>query len=362
MVEIDFLPASSEKKSGDSILIRTGFFNYKNPRLNDQTVILIDSGYEECANTITNHLKKVYYTKKIDYVFITHPDEDHLSGLKELLLQNEITIKHVFIHDPWEHAKTVFERSDDNRRTFRSVKSRMEKGFPLLSEVFELLDDRKISYNEIFSDKVVPLDGGYYVDILGPSQQFYEKLIFEYTESLNKPSYSQQDIYQRRLCNALLVKKYFVDNPSTSQKNESSMILLLAKKENKEPLCLFSGDAGARAYIGAIHNINQYRIPIKNVPYVQLPHHGSIKNVQKWFFDFFKNSSFIVSASSGEIEKHPSPLLVNYICLKMGSSIYQVTESNGLRCTFDDAPDRPGWSSAESMDYMLNVHKLQGDE
>lgn len=362
MVEIDFLPASSENKSGDSIVIRTGFFSYKNPILNDQTVILIDSGYQECANTITNHLKKVYYTKKIDYVFITHPDEDHLLGLKGLLIKNEIAIKHVYIHDPWKHAKTVFEKSEDGRRTFNSVKNRMEKGFPLLSEVYDLLDKRKISYGEIFSDTIVTLDKNYYIDILGPSQLFYEKLIFEYTESLNNPSYSQQDIYQKRPCNAFLVKKYFVDNPCTSQKNESSMILLLAKKENKEPLCLFSGDAGARAYMGAIHNINQYCIPIENVPYVQLPHHGSIKNVQKWFFDFFKNSSFIVSASNGEIEKHPSPLLVNYICLKMRRSIYQATESNGLCCSFDNAPDRPGWSSAESKDYMPNVQKLQGDE
>ena len=362
MVEVDFLPASSESKSGDSILIRTGFFDYKNPVLNEQTVILIDSGYQECAKTITNHLKKTYCTRKIDYVFITHPDEDHLAGLKELLIKNEITIKHVYIHDPWKHAKTVFEKSDDGRRTVNSVKSRMEKGFPLLSEVYDLLDKRNISYSEIFSDKTCPLDKSYYIDILGPSQDFYEKIIFEYTESLNIASYSQQDVYQKRPCNAFLVKKYFVDNPCTSQKNESSMILLLAKNEKKEPLCLFSGDAGVKAYSGAIDNICQYHIPIKNVPYVQLPHHGSIKNVQEWFFNIFKNSSFVVSASTGEIKKHPSPLLINYICLKTNSSVYQATESNGLLCSIDGAPDRPGWDSAQSKNYASSVYKLQGDE
>lgn len=362
MVEVDFLPASSENKSGDSILIRTGFFDYKYPILNDQTIILIDSGYQECANTISNHLKKVYCTKIIDYVFITHPDEDHLSGLKELLIKNEITIKQVYIHDPWKYAKMVFEKSDDGRRTFNSVKNRMEKGFPLLSEVYNLLDKRKISYGEIFSDKIVPLDKDYYIDILGPSQLFYEKLIFEYIESLNSASYSQQDVYQKRQSNAFLVKKYFVDNPCTSQKNESSMILLLAKKGNKEPLCLFSGDAGVRAYLGAICNISQYHIPIKNIPYVQLPHHGSIKNVQKWFFNIFRNSSFIVSASSGEVKKHPSPLLINYICLKMNRSVYQATESNGLLCSLDGASNRPGWDSAKSRNCALSVYKLQGDE
>lgn len=362
MVEVDFLPASSESKSGDSILIRTGFFDYKYPVLNEQTVILIDSGYQECAKTITNHLKKTYCTRKIDYVFITHPDEDHLSGLKEILIKNEITIKHVYIHDPWKHVKTVFERSDDGRRTFNSVKCRMEKGFPLLSEVYELLDKKGISYDEIFSDEYVSLDKDYYIDILGPSKSFYEKLIFEYTESLNNASYSQQDVYQTGTSNAFFVKKYFVDNPCTSQKNESSMILLLAKKKNNEPLCLFSGDAGVRAYLGAIHNIRQYHIPINGVPYVQLPHHGSIKNVQEWFFNIFKKSSFVVSASSGEIKKHPSPLLINYICLKLGGSVYQATDSNGLQCSFDGTPNRPGWGTAPPKNYALRVHKLQGDE
>lgn len=63
---------------GDSI-----FIQIKNKN------ILIDGGEAKEAPTVVNYLK-TYKVKKLDYVFLTHPHEDHLGGLSEVIDTFEI--------------------------------------------------------------------------------------------------------------------------------------------------------------------------------------------------------------------------------------------------------------------------------
>ena len=107
MIEVDFLPAS-QTQSGDCILLRLGAFSYDLRQRNNQTVIMIDSGFSGCSDDIKRHLSKYYRTSRIDYVFITHPDADHISGLNKLLDDTSIDIGRVLIHDPWNHVKPSF--------------------------------------------------------------------------------------------------------------------------------------------------------------------------------------------------------------------------------------------------------------
>lgn len=63
---------------GDSILIE---INEKN--------ILIDAGEKEHASTIIAYLR-TYDVEKLDLVFLTHPHEDHIGGMGEVLSEFEI--------------------------------------------------------------------------------------------------------------------------------------------------------------------------------------------------------------------------------------------------------------------------------
>ena len=63
---------------GDSIFIE----------INDKN-ILIDAGEEEHASTIIAYLK-TYDVEKLDLVFLTHPHEDHIGGMGEVLSEFEI--------------------------------------------------------------------------------------------------------------------------------------------------------------------------------------------------------------------------------------------------------------------------------
>jgi len=63
---------------GDSIFIE----------INDKN-ILIDAGEEEHASTIIAYLR-TYDVEKLDFVFLTHPHEDHIGGMGEVLSEFEI--------------------------------------------------------------------------------------------------------------------------------------------------------------------------------------------------------------------------------------------------------------------------------
>ena len=66
---IDFIDVGQ----ADSILVR-----------NQDKVMLIDAGTNEAGETVVNHLKNLGITK-IDYLIGTHPHEDHIGGLDDVI-------------------------------------------------------------------------------------------------------------------------------------------------------------------------------------------------------------------------------------------------------------------------------------
>ena len=66
---IDFIDVGQ----ADSILVR-----------NQDKVMIIDAGTNEAGETVVNYLKNLGITK-IDYLIGTHPHEDHIGGLDDVI-------------------------------------------------------------------------------------------------------------------------------------------------------------------------------------------------------------------------------------------------------------------------------------
>lgn len=103
--EIDFLPVGEESQSG-AILLRFG--NLLGPR-HEQTVVLIDGGFQDTADTIIEHLGAHYRARIIDVVVSTHPDSDRTNGLHEIVgraREGELAIRELWMHRPsqWNGA------------------------------------------------------------------------------------------------------------------------------------------------------------------------------------------------------------------------------------------------------------------
>lgn len=350
MIEIDILPASTEKSGGDSILIRIGKFDYDLQR-NQQTVVLIDSGYAENADRIHKYLTDHYGTSTIDCLVITHPDMDHISGLAKLLEDGHVEIKNSFIHDPWNHARTVFQQTEDGRRSVKSIGNKFEETLSVLSDVLEHLDDVNC---EPFS--CCRLIDGLNLYIIGPSQDYYTELLYKFPGMEGDTGYSSTEIYHNTLVPYSPHLSHFLDNPQTSPKNNSSVILLLHDSNNK-PIALFTGDAGVEAISAALDCADEYGLSYKNVDLFQIPHHGSIKNINQSIIDRISSKRAFVSAPPKKLE-HPAKHLLNHFH-GQGVKVHHIKHESGIRFGYESAPSRPGWNPVIDFNPYTHVNPLK---
>jgi hypothetical protein len=144
------------------------------------------------------------------------------------------------------------------------------------------------------------------------------------------------------------------------------MIILISRNmsyfnglfDKKEPLFLFTGDAGMEALWKALSFAAEHKILVMGCKYMQLPHHGSLKNVNAALFGFVNAEEYMVSASSVDLE-HPSRLLVNYIRGILGKPLYHINDSTMMQFGFG-CPSRPGWGCAIPKPMFSKVFKLKG--
>lgn len=350
MIEIDVLPAS-HKKSGDAILIRIGTFSYEKQKENDQTVILIDSGYTGTSEIIEDYLHDYYRTKTINKVFITHPDTDHISGLLKLLDSESVKIEKTFILDPWNHSLELYHKIKDKRVTPNSIEKKLEETMSKLATVLDKLGSKN---TEVFAGCCDEKLGLY---ILGPTKEYYENLLLEFPGMEKERNVSTEKIYMDKHTEYDPSFKHFLDNPKTSARNDSSLIICLCDTQQK-PIALFTGDAGVPSIKRALYFAERKtKLNLKDIDWFQLPHHGSLKNIDEEILDDLIPNGVFVSSADDDAE-HPSKLLVNYLI--KNSIIYRhIGSSKGICFLFDGAPSRPGWSSVKDSEPFEKVLKLK---
>lgn len=343
MIEIDILPASSEKKGGDSILMR--IFNSRT-----QKVILIDGGYKENAARIKNHLQEYYNTNTIDIAIITHPDQDHISGFNALLDDNTVIVNTTYIHDPWNHTDHMFTRTEDKRRTKKSLGNAFDETLSILLDTLNKSDAKNV---EPLAPHTVK---GTNLHIIGPTRDFYRNTLFKFPGMEGAESSGPSNIYDEELTTYNDSIDHFLDNPKTSPKNNSSVITLLHDDEGT-PVALFTGDAGVDAINQALDTAERQKLSYKGVFLFQIPHHGSIKNISKELIDRISPKNTYISAPPNKIE-HPSSLLINYL-VNRGIPVYHIKDKHGIAFPYKTVINRPGWGSAPTANRFEKVYRLK---
>lgn len=352
MIDVDILPASTKSSGGDSVLIRIGQFSYNNPRSNKQKVILIDGGYVENAERIENHLNVHYNTDTIDLVIISHPDMDHIAGFAKLLDNGRIKVKKTFIHDPWKHAHVIFQRTQDGRRTTNSIKGKFEDTLKKLSVVLDVCDGVN---TEPFGLTNLP---EFNLKILGPSKETYRNLLlqFEGMEKQHQRRTISENIYTDERHHYTDSVRHFLDAPITSAKNDTSTVILLQDSEQK-PLVLFTGDVGVDGLSEALAIADENKIGYQNVSLFQIPHHGSVKNLNAHLLDKINPKMAYVSAPP-ENPDHPSAVMLNGITQQKKIPTLHVMDTNGVLFRFENSPTRPGWDSTPKQVERFSIVNL----
>lgn len=339
MLEIDFLSGSKSDpdstKSYDAIVAR-----FKEDQDSKEKIIVIDAGFSEVGDDVTNFLAERYGTDEVDAMISTHPDTDHLNGLVTAMQQ--LKVKELLIHQPGQYRSNL-------------------DGFGNLDNLNDLL-----GYAEAQGTKISdPYTGLSLFDgrllILGPTEDYYKKLLADQFDPEVMASLSQYNqpgtslLAKAMSTLGKIIDKLPIetlgDDGKTSPRNNSSVIALLTVDGKRHML---TGDAGIEALGYAADYYEQQHGSFKDAPLCsfQMPHHGSKHNAGKSILNRIignhnepHNADMRVHISAVKAsKKHPHPKVTN-AAMRRGVEDHHIAVTNGSSfCHSHNAPDRGDYS------------------
>lgn len=350
--EIDFLSNSSVNQDSDAIL-----FRYMPDGAQEFVHVLYDGGVKAFGETIERHLIDYYNTKKLDCVIISHPDNDHTSGIIELF--GKIEIGKIYMNCPWNYIESLWPHVNDGRKTKESLKQELYSSYPNVKRIEDLANE--------YSIPILPIFQGTYINdeikVLSPSKTFYIEQIVD--SSKNSLAEKRSGIKFSEAINS--IKNFIVEsftgedtlreNVSTSAENETSVILHLGLSTYN---VLLTGDAGIKALDAAYNYGISNNIQFENYNLIQIPHHGSRHNISSSIIDKitgFKCSNCVENrkacASVARDSDHPRKSVVNAF-IKRRFKV-SATYGNTICYHSDNMPTREGWGPVSGLSFSSTV-------
>jgi len=333
--EIDFLPVGDRESGGDAITLRYGDFS--DPQ--KQYVIVIDGGTKESGKKIVEHIKKYYGTTFVNLVVATHLHQDHISGLIEVL--ENLEVGKLAMHLPWSYTKEI-KKMTKTESSIKKLETKLEKSINTISTLEDLATEKKIEIIE-------PFCGDYLLDdnflVLNPSEDYYKNLLanFESTPEVKKEHNLPDDVATfaksaiEWVEESLHRETLSDDYEDTTPENNSSLVLLFKINEKR---FLFTGDAGKDALNKVIKYSKVVYEDLKNIDFLDVPHHGSKRNLGPSILNHLKPQKAYISCPKAGDPKHPSRKVKNAL-IRRGCDVF-TTKGNTL--AFNAIRD--GWVSA----------------
>lgn len=350
-LQVDFLPVGTGERSGDAIAIRYGRLHSTSNF--SQKVIVIDGGTLESGRNAIEHIKKHYNTDVVDLVINTHPDNDHASGLRELI--NNLKVREVWLHTPWNYAEDFINLFKDGRMTENSLKEKLKEGLNTAYEIEQLAKSNEIIVSEPFAGK--SYDDGI-IRVLGPSESYYKELLPYFrdmpspiSESVSKALSSIKEAINWVQETLHIATESLREDGETSAENNSSTIVLFSIAEKKY---LFTGDAGIPALKSVIDYAKTNGINLTDLVGMQVPHHGSKRNISPSILDAIKCEYAFISCAPGGDPKHPAKKVTN--ALKRRNVKSYATKGVNI-CHNHNAPARYGYYPLQEIPFYSAVEE-----
>lgn len=349
--EVDFLPIGNSM-CGDSFALRFGFLETGDPI--DQTIVLIDGGFTDDAQTIKDHFQRWYGHDKIDLIVSTHPDQDHINGLAGVI--ETMNVGKLWMHLPWEHSEALEETKKANFSVSRLHK-KLAKSLSKTEELAETATRNNVHIIEPFAAETEFNTGHGKITVVAPSRDYYESLLPQFLDW--QPKHRKAESRPSSLGRTLDTVANFAketlhietlqDKGETSPQNNSSVVALIEHGNEK---FLFTGDAGIDALELACQELEYIGHPPGSYTVVQIPHHGSRHNVGPTILsrllgdklsgsDSQRGHAYVSAAK--DCEDHPKKNVMNAF-KRRG---YPVTSTEGSGKVFHNlGANRPGWSKS----------------
>ena len=353
--EVDFIGVGQESKSGDAIAIRWG--NLLGPR-EQQRVVVIDGGFRDSGHDLSRHIRNHYNTDLVDAVVSTHADQDHVNGLDVVL--DELRVRELWIHKPWEHNQGLAAKFADGRVTDHSLGERLRENLAAASELVGKAARLDIHIVEPFAGTSLHNTGDFVV--LGPTAEYYESLIPEFDGMPATKSTVREALMGFAGTVGRTLRKLVStwgrddldDEDTTSAENNSSAITQLIVEGSR---LLFTGDAGITALSHAADQL-ALRASGAELRFIQIPHHGSRRNVGPTILNRVVGAPLpqgqsrrvtgMASTSQKGEPKHPRKAVMNAFTHR---GVSAVATRGKTTCHYHDAPARAGWTTVSREPY-----------
>lgn len=293
--------------------------------------------------------------KVIDYVFVSHPHNDHAGGIPEIL--ENFTIKCIYMNCPWLYKSELIKiGGKDGRTTGNSLESELHDDFHFVDEIEKLAHKYNIKICEAFAG--TRIEDGLFT-ILSPTKEFYLDMVIQSKKTkrlaVTSESYIGEQLAKNVKINFNTIESWDDEtlgdeNAKLDAENETS-IILFGFGENDGMLLL--GDAGTDALALADEQAIKQGILISDaVHFTEIPHHGGRHNVTTTVMDQMfgipinedgkKTRVAFVSVAEGS--DHPRRVVVNAF-LRRGFRVFK-TNGNVRWYHRGDMPDRDDFSAS----------------
>jgi beta-lactamase superfamily II metal-dependent hydrolase len=336
-IEIDVLNLGD----ADSILVTHWFNANANP-----IRVLIDGGNSSDSERVLDFLRTRGITY-IDHLVCSHPHDDHAAGLIAIVNSGQINFGTAWLHSPALHSNFVNLRQTLSKtcaaRVRKILQESLETQFNLRSAILK----RNVLLMEPFSGATIG-----FLTVCSPSKAFYEQQLAQFADLAKLDELEEAlALYQNRLdcedyqqqggffATYLRTEDIGLGQAPTEPENETSTVLGCVYNTSK---CLLTADAGVQALSQAKIAYN-----LADLDWMQIPHHGSRRNVNEELIEYFKPKLAYVSAAGNN--KHPRRKVVNAfknVGTRVFSTHYQQLTPGHLWYKLGNVPPRADYSNA----------------
>jgi len=322
--------------NADAIILR-----YINPN-GTEYVVVIDAGNKNDGIKVAEQIKAFTTQKFIDLAICSHPDSDHIGGFFYLI--ENMRIDEFWIHDPANHVDLGEIRKSISEARLTKSMCKITESIDNNINLLEIIRQKGISHKEPFTGvthNYIPLT------VLGPSIPFYESLIknfrdvkqlFEEEKRLEYDDKEEHENDYDYLFESLSLT-LDADDDKSSENNSSTMIAFHPDNGKKY---LFTADTGPMALQEVVDLHFDWT---KDLDWLDVPHHGSKKNLNSSLINHFKPKVAFVSGKGKR--KYPSMAVVNAL-KKVGALVYSTAKTEGNIIHKEGFEMRSGYGPAEN--------------
>lgn len=283
----------------------------------DIPTIMVDGGSSDVKDVYKYRIRPFLLSNgisEIDYLFVTHPDMDHISGVKELLSDEskEVKVKHQFVS------------VEDGIEIIMGSKEKTGDGHSLSPRKDEKIGFEKTDFAHIISKGDRIENGSITIECLSPENEGESKggdnlrAVSSGVKLLDTGIEASQQKSGR-------------DKQAESLNDMSLVLKVTYKTDKKHFTMLYTGDISSEVE-QALLGKTQIKDKLKNIDYLSVPHHGSKYSSSEQFINTVNPKVSVISSGKNNSYGHPHNETLERL-ESVVTSIYRTDELGQITCS-----------------------------